>query len=206
MEQIINEEKNKRKIYRYEFSRELMDQLYNFSKIHQYDDRIIFKDAWEIWVLNNSDIIDNESEKMKNDGYTCIDINKKMYISARYYFRKKIISINPIQRRIYVTVQKTLIKSIDKHILYNINNLIELKPSDGFVDFCNNNKNILKEEISYLFQQGITDLKYIQNKIKKTYKNRYFLTTPRAQTTLLNTIFDERICNDITNDITTVIN
>ena len=84
--------------------------------------------------------------------------------------------------------------------------MIELKPSDGFVDFCNNNKNILKEEISYLFQQGITDLKYIQNKIKKTYKNRYFLTTPRAQTTLLNTIFDERICNDITNDITTVIN
>ena len=41
MEQIINEEKNKRKIYRYEFSRELMDQLYNFSKIHQFKSELV---------------------------------------------------------------------------------------------------------------------------------------------------------------------
>jgi hypothetical protein len=184
MEQIINEENFQRKIYRYEFSREMMDLLHNFSKIHQYDDRDKFKEAWNIWILNNSDIIDYESEKMKNDGYNCIDVNKKMYISARYYFRKKIISDNNtshVQKRKYITVQKSLINCMDEHILCNINKSDVFKPSNGFVDFCITNKNILKEEISSLLHQEINDLKYIQDKIKKTYKNRCFTINSRSQ-------------------------
>jgi TctA family transporter len=34
-------------IYRYKFTQEFMDELYKFSKIHQYDERADFKEAWK---------------------------------------------------------------------------------------------------------------------------------------------------------------
>jgi len=175
---IINEDNfHRKKIYRYNFSKEVMDLLYNFSKIHQYDDNNTFKEAWNIWVVDNSDIMDIETEKMKNDGYTCNNINKKMYTSARYYFRKKTISGNgteKIQRKKYTTTRRELINCMDIQILDTINKTPEFKPSEGFVDFCNNNKNVLKNELAFLLTQDIHDLKIIQDKIKKTYKNRCF--------------------------------
>jgi len=43
--------------------------------------------------------------------------------------------------------------------------------------FCKANEMILKESISKIFEQGIKDSELIENKIKKTYKNRYFMLT-----------------------------
>ena len=37
-------------IYRYKFNDEFTTELYKFSKIHQYDHRKDFKEAWEIWL------------------------------------------------------------------------------------------------------------------------------------------------------------
>ena len=33
-------------IYRFKFTEQFMEELYKFSKIHQYDDRKDFKEAW----------------------------------------------------------------------------------------------------------------------------------------------------------------
>ena len=75
-------------IYRFKFTEEFMEVLYEFSKIHQYDERKDFKEAWKIWVEENETIINQETTRLNDLGYKG-DILDKMFKSARYYFRKK---------------------------------------------------------------------------------------------------------------------
>jgi hypothetical protein len=97
-----------------------------------------------------------------------------MFKSARYYFRKKSTeNKEPIKRRVYVGSQKCLLEAMDNHIKNCINNG-NFKPSDGFDEFCKNNVDILKDQVTLLFQYKITDTAEIKSKIKKTYKNRCF--------------------------------
>ena len=63
---------------------------------------------------------------------------------------------------------------MDEHILSKIDSK-KCKPSESFDDFCKNNTDLLKEEVNILCRNGITDNVEIKQKIKKTYKNRYFL-------------------------------
>ena len=157
-------------IYRYKFTQEIMDELHNFSKIHQYDDRVQFKEAWQLWTVEFDETIRVEIQRLSHNGYEG-DILDKMFKSARYYFRKK-SSVKPEvkERREYVSFQKDILTLMDDHI-----NLTKLKPADGFTDFCNANMEALKKEITYLVEHNIKDAKQIQAKFKKTYKNRYFL-------------------------------
>jgi hypothetical protein len=161
-------------IYRYKFTNQFTDELYKFSKIHQYDHRKDFKEAWEIWINENSELIDGETVRLKNLGYDG-DILDKMFKSARYYFRKKSTEKKaPSKRRVYVGSQKELLASMDQHIQSRILTG-EFKPSDGFDDFCQKNVEILKEQVNQFIRTGITDSMEIKSKIKKTYKNRCFL-------------------------------
>jgi len=161
-------------IYRYKFTNEFTAELFKFSKIHQYDHRKGFKEAWQIWIEENSELIDEEVRRLVNLGYDG-NIVDKMFKSARYYFRKKSTEIKePIKRRNYVGSLKDLLDAMDNHIKTNIVSG-DFKPSDGFDDFCNKNINILKEQITQFCRAGITDSNEIKSKIKKTYKNRYFL-------------------------------
>ena len=168
------ENENNINIYRYKFTNEFTEELFKFSKIHQYDHRNDFKEAWNEWLENNSEIVDEEIRRLTNLGYDG-DILDKMFKSARYYFRKKSTKKKePSKRRVYVGVQKELLESMDNHINKNIH-IENFKPSESFDDFCKNNTEILKQEVFALCKAGITDSNEIKNKIKKTYKNRYFL-------------------------------
>jgi hypothetical protein len=162
-------------IYRYKFTETFMEELYKFSKIHEYDNRKDFKEAWQIWIEENEEIIDSEVRRLINMGYEG-NVLDKMFKSARYYFRKKICNNNkePQKRRVYQSVQKDLLEQMDEHIKTNINNK-DYKPSEGFEQFCQENIDLLKEEVSKLCKSGLTDSGEIKRKIKKTYKNRYFL-------------------------------
>jgi len=161
-------------IYRYKFIEEFTCELYKFSKIHQYDHRKDFKEAWNIWIDDNQGLIDEEVRRLTNLGYNG-DILDKMFKSARYYFRKKSTEKKePQKRRVYIGVEKELLEAIDKHIIQNINNK-DYKPSDGFSVFCKENIEILKEEVNRLYKCGLTNHIEIKDKIKKTYKNRYFM-------------------------------
>lgn len=174
-----NEEKNNEftiNIYRYKFTNEFMEHLFVFSKIHQYDKREDFKEAWEKWVNENSDIVDIEIRRVLSLGYNGDTIDK-MYKSARYYFRKKSTQKKePKNRRVYINIQKEFLNEIDQHILQNINNK-DYKPSDAFTDFCKDHVDILREEVNVLIKNGIKNSNEIKEKIKKTYKNRYFILT-----------------------------
>ena len=161
-------------IYRYKFTNDFTNELYKFSKIHQYDHRKDFKEAWEIWIDDNSNLVDDEVRRLTNLGYNG-DILDKMFKSARYYFRKKSTEKKePVKRRIYVGSQKDLLEAMDDHIKCNISSG-EFKPADGFDEFCKKNVDILKDQVNQLIRSGITDSNEIKSKIKKTYKNRYFL-------------------------------
>ena len=155
-----------------------MEELYKFSKIHQYDDRKDFKEAWKVWTEENEDIINEESVRLNNLGYPKEgDIIDKMFKSARYYFRKKSTEKKqPIQRRQYISVTRELLDAMDNHIEENMLKE-DYQPKTGFVSFCKGNEKVLKESLTKIFEQGIKDSELIQDKIKKTYKNRYFMLT-----------------------------
>uniref|UniRef100_A0A6C0K470 Uncharacterized protein n=1 Tax=viral metagenome TaxID=1070528 RepID=A0A6C0K470_9ZZZZ len=161
-------------IYRFKFTQNFMDELYKFSKIHQYDDRKSFKEAWETWTDEQEELIEDEISRLDKLGYDG-DVPDKMFKSARYYFRKKGTSKpEPKERKKYVGVHKDLLDAMDLHI-FNGRNSPDYKPSDGFVDFCKTNTKDLKDEIARLLENNL-DSSEIMSKIKKTYKNRYFIS------------------------------
>lgn len=158
-------------IYRYKFTDEFTNELSNFSKVHQYDERKVFKEAWNTWVEENTELVDIEVRRLTNLNYDG-DVLEKMFKSARYYFRKKSVEKKePQQRRTYIGVQKELLDAMDDYISKNIVD----KPSDGFEDFCKSNQVVIHDEINSLIQNGVTDVDEIHDKIKKTFKNRYFM-------------------------------
>jgi len=161
-------------IFRFKFTEEFTDSLYRFSKIHQYDHRKDFKEAWNTWIEENDEIVDKETRRLIHLGYEG-DTMDKMFKSARYYFRKKSAQKkDPIKRRVYYGAQKELLEAMDNHIKMHIleNNF---KPSEGFDSFCKEHIDVIKEEVNQLCKNGFTNAVDVKNKIKKTYKNRYFL-------------------------------
>jgi hypothetical protein len=157
-------------IYRYNFSNDFNLNLYEFSKIHQYDDRKQFREAWNVWKDDNQEIIEQEVTRLSELKYSG-DIMDKMFKSARYYFRKKsTVRPEPKERRSYQSVQKMLLETMDRYI----NDNRTIRPSDSFVEFCENHKEDLREEVIHLVECGLEQAEII-NKIKKTYKNRYFI-------------------------------
>ena len=163
-------------IFRFKFTEEFMEELHNFSKIHQYDHRKDFKEAWVKWTEENQDIIAKEVDRLVAMGYPNEDdiVDDKMFKSARYYFRKKsAVKPEPKQRRQYIGVDHELLENMDIHIRTNIYN-DDYKPKTAFIMFCKEYDTILRQTIE---QMSISDAKMIQEKIKKTYKNRYFMLT-----------------------------
>ena len=163
-------------IYRYKFTDDFTNEMYKFSKVHQYDHRKDFKEAWNAWVEENNGIVTDEIRRLTEMGYDG-DILDKMFKSARYYFRKKsAVRPEPKQRRQYIVVDHELLDKMDLHIISNIYNE-DYKPKTAFIMFCKEYKAVLQQTILTMGEKGVFDAKIIEDKIKKTYKNRYFMLT-----------------------------
>lgn len=78
------------KTYRYKFTDELMTEIESFAKIHQFDDRKSFKEAWVKWIdeAEIAILIQNNVDRLLQNGYVG-NIMYKMFHSARFYYRKK---------------------------------------------------------------------------------------------------------------------
>ena len=166
--------KDQPQIFRFKITDEIMKLLFQFAKIHQHDDRKSYKEAWEIFVSSNNDIIEQECRRLKELGYTgnCLD---KMYKSSRYYFRKKSTAdATPKKRRKYFACDREILDAMDLHISDSIRTNNNFKPSDGYNDFVVSNKDLVQREVVRMIEAGFTCSEYISNKIKKTYKNRHF--------------------------------
>ena len=164
-------------IFRYKFTDDFMAELNRFAKIHQYDERKDFKEAWSQWLNDYEDEVSQEVRRLVGLGYEG-NIIDKMFKSARYYFRKKsAVKSEPKQRREYVSLDKKVLESMDIHIETNMDDE-DYQPKSGFVDFCKENEDMLKETIQQMLAKGLQG-EDIQDKIKKTYKNRYFMLVQR---------------------------
>lgn len=155
-------------IYRFNFSKQFMEELAQFSKLHQYTDRKSFKDHWDKWICDNTESIQVEMRVLTAAGYNG-DIYDKMYKSARYYFKNKTETVEPKIRRKYVPVTGEFISSIDTYI----NGVAQCSPADAFERYCMMYSDTIASEINKLMDQGM-QTNDISAKIKKTFKNRYF--------------------------------
>lgn len=172
------------KIYRFKFSQEFSQHLYDFSKINEFVSKQDFKDAWERWIIDNRVLIEMETERLCSMGYEG-DVLSKMYLSARFYLRNKSIDRpQPKERKPYCFNNKNIIKMIDVHV-ENIHN--KYSPAEGFNRFYNHlleglkdptneTKDIFVNEIKKMKSQDPTvDGEVVESRFKKLYKNRYFL-------------------------------
>ncbi|MEX0595035.1 MAG: hypothetical protein WD512_00940 [Candidatus Paceibacterota bacterium] len=169
----INDDNQINSIYRFKFTSDIVDYLTCFAKKHQYVDRISYKEAWTEWLNENDEVIEVECLRLQTLGYDG-DVKDKMFKAARYYFRKKSSEKpHPQKRKNYVTIDHDMLNVMDSHIQRNINT-IGYSPANGYSDFCNTSINFVEDEVIRLLSFGLNK-EEISDKIKKTYKNRYFI-------------------------------
>jgi len=77
-----NEDDLNATIFRYKFTDDFTSDLYKFSKIHQYDARQDFKEAWLKWTEENGEIVAKEMRRLIEIGYEG-DVLDKMFKSYR---------------------------------------------------------------------------------------------------------------------------
>jgi hypothetical protein len=180
-------------IHRFKFTDETMSELKDFAKIHQYDDRQTFKEAWidHIQNPNIKSLFDEESNRLFHSGYRG-DVYEKMYKSIRYYFKKKINRPhleNPIERKQYESRDTNILREMDDHIREQIKKtaksenqqiICSITPADSFENYCERYKNTtILNEIQKNSETIITtnEVNKIIKALKKTYKNRFYNIT-----------------------------
>lgn len=200
-----NNNSSNNKTFRYKLSDNTMTLIAEFSKLHQYDDRHAYKDAWGIWLNDNRDFVSREETRLKEVGFNG-DVIDKMFKAGRYYFREKKDKVKTTAKSVgdgegegegegdgegdgegatktktrnYIAMNPDFIKAIDFHLKKSVTDNA-FKPQTSFIQFVEENKDILQNEVRRLY--GImnnyinkeTAHKEILAKLKKTFKNRYF--------------------------------
>ncbi len=164
------------KIFRFKFTNGFTSQLQEFSKIHKHDDTKTFKEFWHKWVDNNRNIVESEARTLENNGYVGNPYDK-MYKSARYYYKNKSDKeVEAKKRKKYISLPREIIISIDEHIEKNIRTK-NYTPANGFEQYYENIDNSVVEMINIIKDSNNINQKEMENKIKKTYKNRYYNMT-----------------------------
>jgi len=165
-------------IYRYKFTDQLLEELKSFASVHRYDEIPIFREHWETWLTKNKEIVMREERVLKENGYTG-EITEKMYKSVRYYYKNKLLEKKkPTERRKYISLNAQVKIDMDEHINSVIN---KEKPAIAYNNYKENikyNRRYLNEK-ARLVQLGI-DKEYVEIKMKKTYKNRYFILNSKG--------------------------
>ena len=169
-------ETQQNKIFRFKFTDDFTCHIQNFAKIHKHDDTKTFKEFWQKWVDNNRNIVENEARTLENNGYVGNPYDK-MYKSARYYYKNKSNkNKNPKERRSYTSFSREIITTIDEHVETELENR-DYTPANGFDNFINSLTDDMKEQLDLFKNSNNVDNNFINEKLKKTYKNRYYLKT-----------------------------
>ena len=193
-------------IFRFDFAPNVVSKISEFAKLHIDEDRKEYKKAWEPWCEENKEMIAEEIRRLKQTGYDG-DITDKMYKAGRYYFRKKSKKAKKEQgeqasagqaaaagqagganvevpkgkgngngKRMYIAVKSETLAYIDRHIKEHINDN-DFSPKTGYDKFLKTSAEIVRSESEHLkrkFEMSDSDIK---TKVKKTYKNRYYIIT-----------------------------
>ena len=159
---------------RFNISPEMTEKLQDFHNINKELGKKEYKKQWSTFTQDNSDIIAQEQRTLMNAGFTG-DINQKLFTSVKYYLSKKSNEkTDPKERRTYVHIDKPILEAMNDHIVTNKDN-DGYTPAIGYSSFCENyEQELIIEKNRLKMVSELTD-KEIEFKIKKTYKNRYFI-------------------------------
>jgi hypothetical protein len=168
------------KIFRYKLSDDIMNSITQFAKIHQFDDRHTYKEAWVDWLRAEEDSVEREVERLRQLDYKG-DILDKMFKAGRYYFREKVAldvetkkTEKEKPKRDYIVMHPDIIEAMDNHLRGLIKEK-NFKPALAYNQFCNGHVELIRKEIGRLAQNKTINGKELSTKFKKTYKNRYFI-------------------------------
>ena len=172
------------RVLRFEFSTALIEHVAAFANLHQYDDRKTYKEAWTAWMTNDeiAALLKTEIARLNDLGYKG-DVLDKLFKSGRYYFRTReptvpscaLASCALAPARKYVLLNRQLLDAMDEHIERGVRSET-YTPASGFADFCNMHADddVLKAEVASLSER-LSSVQAVHAKLKKTYKNRYFM-------------------------------
>ena len=160
-----------KQIYRHKLSGEIYGIIIAFAKLHRFDDRKDYKEAWKLLVEARSVEFATEEKRLHQQGYKG-DVLDKMYKSGRYYFKEKTSNSEtkspPKHSSITIKLSNHILETMDSH-LKSTNRPV--KPSEGFDQFCRDNEEEINQEGKRLI--AIKE-EVLMSKLKKSYKNRYF--------------------------------
>lgn len=182
------------KTNRHTYCEEVVEQLSSFAKIHEYDDRKEFKEAWQKWI-EEPDVkttIVAEVARLTANGLSG-DILDRMYKSARYYYRKKggETVTEPTIRKEYEGLPRTVLKSIDDFIYSEINRniaetdkgsnpIITITAAKSFTSYCKLHNDVIYDLLPPMNDEDKVntnlreELKKVTDRLKKTYNNRFY--------------------------------
>ena len=136
------------KTFRFKFSNNFLPFIEEFARLHRYDNSKLFRENWDAWIKEHSEVINREKYILESSGYEG-NVLVKMYKSARYYFKNKSTEkTKPKKRRQYIGLDRDLLDAIDTHIdNHALKN--RLKPANALVNFLEiaEIKPIIKREI-----------------------------------------------------------
>ena len=161
-------------LFRFTFTSEVIEEIDRFAKVHRYDERRAFKDAWTKWLEEPdiNTIITEEVQRLTSTGYEG-DVLDKLFKSARYYYRKKSDEVKePVQRKEYVGFSKVFLVSMDVHIKGIMQDGVS--PAEAFIKFCTESKPAILTEIQTSKTCNNMNADDLTEKLKKTYKNRHY--------------------------------
>jgi len=172
------------KQFRINYSDQFTQVLENFAKKHSTEDRKTFKQSWKSLINNNEEIFQKEISRIQDQGYDG-DIDKKIFESIRYYYRKKVLKqTNEITKNKNKNNKKKLCgfsREIKLNMDIHIKNIVRetevlVSPADAFDNFCTQSQKEITNEVFRLKSKVNRDLDPIEItiKFKKSYKNRYY--------------------------------
>ena len=188
-------------VFRYKFNDDVTAVLSKFANDNESLPKKEYKEQWKNWLNSNEEFVRNERERLTSQGYNNIDVTTKMFRTTKYYLRKNMEksdtdnnepSTNDDQfRKKIFFVSKDLLKTMEEHISKAISE--NISPSKSFQSFADNYKSDIENEIENITTKHTSDTENTENieqikstineKIKKTYKNKYYNVTKNKEKT-----------------------
>lgn len=164
--------------YRVVFQDEIKDYIEQFAIVHRYDSIADFKEAWNEFKEERYDELQNEfryQTKQKKIELSFEQMIQKLFVSARYYHRKK-SSTKPktsTTRGSYYSISKEILDVIDEFIQHEAK-MSRDKPANAWNWFYSSHRELIEK----YKEQCLEDWEMSEDdslaKMKKTFKNRYY--------------------------------
>ena len=187
---------------KYMFSSDFAEKIHEFSEKHYKEGLREFRSSWSSWISLPETIlfIKNEIALLRTQGYTgeIDDIYKKIQISARFYYRKKMKTTdkrkskphnNIRKKKAYIGLSQEFINNIDTYIraaLLNTHSkkyindtvIVKINQKTTFIKFIREHIQEIHVELETLKDKYCaTNNEFIPtsiaDKFKKAFQNRF---------------------------------